>query len=81
MYFCIELQNLAIRSCTFLERWKIARLTPVLKKGDMGRIQNYHPIAIINNFGSVFEKCLVSIISPQIRIIVTTCQQGFINKR
>lgn len=40
--------------------WKTASIIPVYKSGDKSLLQNYRPIALINNFAKLFEKCLKS---------------------
>ena len=42
--------NLAISSKVFPDKWKIARITPVFKKGDKSSIVNYRPISIVEQF-------------------------------
>lgn len=73
--------NLALNTCVFPDRWKITRLTPVFKKGEVDKIDNYRPIAIINNFAKVFEKCLYLDLLPQVKSLISIHQHGFISKR
>lgn len=73
--------TLSVQSSTFPDVWKIARLVPVPKKGDRHSIDNYRPIAIINNFAKVFERCLYNRIYPLVHPLLSTSQHGFVNKR
>ena len=38
--------------------WQKALIIPIFKKGDKTQIQNYRPIALLENFRKLFEKCL-----------------------
>jgi hypothetical protein len=42
--------NLALKSGTFPDSWKIAKIIIVFKKGDRGAIENYRPVALLNYF-------------------------------
>lgn len=42
--------KLALRTLTFPNVWKTARICPILKAGTASEISNYRPIAIISNF-------------------------------
>jgi hypothetical protein len=41
--------NVAIRTCTFPDALKIARVTPIFKSGSKESVENYRPISLINN--------------------------------
>lgn len=73
--------NLALQTSTFPKCWKIAKLCPVFKNGDVHLIENYRPIAIIDNFAKVFEMCLYSYIYSQIKSQLSIAQHGFVSKR
>lgn len=73
--------NLSICTSKFPDIWKSTKLYPVFKKGDRHCIENYRPIAIINNIAKVFEKCLYKSIYPQIQSLISTDQHGFMAKR
>lgn len=38
--------------------WQKALIIPIFKKGDKTQVQNYRPIALLENFRKLFEKCL-----------------------
>ena len=40
----------------FPEKFKLARITPVSKKGSRFDIDNYRPISVLSNFGKLFKK-------------------------
>ena len=77
----MHLFNLSIKTLNFPDAWKIARICPVLKSGDVGVIENYRPISIISNFAKVFEKCIYNRIFAQIKPLITTKQHGFFQSR
>lgn len=43
--------------------WKLARLKPILKKGDSSCVENYRPISNLNTISKLFERCLLNRIS------------------
>ena len=43
--------------------WKLARLKPILKKGDSSKVENYRPISNLNSISKLFERCLLNRIS------------------
>ena len=73
--------NLAIHSQTFPECWKTSKIIPLFKKGDKTAVENYRPIAILNNFAKVFEQIIFDIIYYQIKNIIVDNQHGFIQRR
>ena len=42
----------------FLIKLKLARITPVFKKGSRLDIDNYRPISVLSNFSKLFEKAM-----------------------
>ena len=42
----------------FPEKLKLARITPVFKKGSRFDIDNYRPISVLSNFSKLFEKAM-----------------------
>ena len=55
-----DLLNLCIRQATFPDTFKIARVTPVYKKGCKEDVSNYRPISILNNLSRIFESFIQS---------------------
>ena len=51
-----HLFNIAIETSTFLDSWKIARVTPFFKEGDKCERSNYHPISVLPVIARLFEK-------------------------
>ena len=50
------LLNQSISSGIVPTEWKLARVTPIFKKGKRQDVNNYQPIAIIPAVAKVFEK-------------------------
>lgn len=73
--------NLALKTNTFPQSWKLSRVCPVLKSGNSSEVANYRPISILCNFAKVFEKCLYSRIYPCVRNQISPCQHGFMENR
>ena len=48
--------NECIKSCTFPQCFKIAKVTPLYKKGDKKDPQNYRPISLLSSLSKIFEK-------------------------
>ena len=51
-YIC----NLSIKSNTFPDAWKTAKIKPLLKKGSTLNLNNYRPISILPTLSKVLEK-------------------------
>jgi len=60
------------------ETWKIARITPVYKKGLTTAIENYRPVSNLNALPKLFEICLLQRLERlNIDELVSTAQHGF----
>lgn len=73
-----KLINLAIKSFTFLDKWKRARVVPIFKKGDKCQIENYRPTSILNNCAKVFEQVLYDTVYANIKSFISQFQAGSI---
>ena len=69
--------NEALRQRVFPERWKITRIIPILKSGDVNDIKNYRPIALISIFGKLFEKLLYKRLFFMVKHKLSPLQHGF----
>ena len=56
--------------------WKVARICPVPKKGDLTKIENYRPISLLENFRKLYERCLDGYLKDTIQAISIE-QAGF----
>ena len=52
------LVNDSFATGNFPEKLKLARITPVFKKGSRSEIDNYRPIFVLSNFSKLFEKAM-----------------------
>lgn len=73
--------NLCIVTSKFPNVWKISKITPVFKKGEVNKIENYRPVAIINNFSKVFEIAINEHLSFYLKNKISPLQHGFIKGR
>ena len=48
--------NLSLSTGTFVDEWKIARVSPLFKSDDRRQVGNYRPISILPIVSKVFEK-------------------------
>jgi potassium voltage-gated channel Eag-related subfamily H protein 8 len=74
-----HIYNISINSRGFSEKFKVARVKPLYKKGDIYSIQNYRPISIFLFFSEILEKLMYSrlIIFLNKYNIITEVQNGF----
>ena len=72
--------NRCIRSGLFPNCWKLAHVTPLLKKTPASSCTNYRPISLISCVGKVFERCVHSHVYKFLcnHSILTQSQSGFI---
>ena len=50
--------NSCIETETFPDEWKIAKVTPIFKKGPKSDLNNYRPISVLPTVSKVFEKII-----------------------
>lgn len=62
------------------ESWKLARIQPVPKKGDLTVIKNYRPISLTETLRRLYERMLVRLLSEAIEPLQVE-QGGFRNHR
>lgn len=77
----LTLFNIALRTSTFPDCWKLAKVCPIHKSGDIRDIKNYRGIAIFPNFAKVFEASVYTTIYSTIKNLISTSQHGFMEKR
>ena len=79
----VYLTNLVIKTSTFPDCLKIARVKPLFKKGDKNTCTNYRPISVLPALGKIIEKILSFQIREFLELnhLLTDCQFGFRTKR
>lgn len=73
--------NLAVRNKTFPNRWKEAKVVPILKSGNKAEISNYRQISILSNFSKLLECTIYSDIYPLVKNQISHNQHGFMKQR
>ena len=63
-----NLFNLSIRTGTFPQSWKCARVVPIPKKGDLSNPANYRPISILPILSKILERHIHGIISDHLKV-------------
>lgn len=74
-----NLFNVCFNKGIFPDAFKIAKVTPIFKKGDMSLLDNYRPISIIPILGKILEILLKTRLVKYLEVnnILNTCQFGF----
>ena len=60
---------------------KIAAITPVFKKGDPRKVENYRPVSLLNIDSKILEKCLHIALYNHFQNFLTNSQHGFARRR
>ena len=50
--------NLSLSTGTIPKYLKIAKVTPIFKRGSRDNMNNYRPISVLNIFAKILEKCV-----------------------
>ena len=53
-------------------------LTPIYKKDDRRKVENYRPVSLLDNDSKVFEKCICSALYAHFEKFLTEHQHGFV---
>ena len=64
----------SIRSRTLPHDWKEANISPVLKKGDKTKPENYRPISLTSIACKILQHIVVSTIMTHLDNILSSCQ-------
>ena len=73
--------NLSLESAIFPSDWKVHRICPIPKKGDLHLISNYRPISLLPIMSKVFESLVYSKICHFIYPSLNKQQFGFLPNR
>ena len=73
--------NSIIQTQIIPEKWKVHKVIPIPKKGDLTLVQNYHPISLLSILSKVLERLISDKIINFIKPKLTSHQFGFIKHR
>lgn len=73
--------NLSLKTNTFPQVWKEAKICPVFKKGDSTDVKNYRPISLLSCPAKIFEAILYKFIYNFVKNKISARQHGFLNKK
>jgi len=78
-----HIYNMSLNSGTFPEIFKVARVKPLHKKGDIYSIENYTPISILPIYPKMLEKIMYSRLTVFLNKhnIITEAKNGFTEQK
>ena len=78
-----NIYNASLESGTFPDKLKIAKVTPIHKKGDLRDVSNYRPISVLPVFSKPLEKLMYNRLTAFIdrNEVLTEAQHGFRTKK
>ena len=74
-----QIYDKSIHSGIFPAAWKLARVSPIFKKGDKTDMNNYRPISVISAVAKIFEKAIYDQLYEYLNenSLLSNCQSGF----
>ena len=75
------LYNRSIKESVVPDLWKRAVITPVPKKGDLRKPENWRPISVLSVLAKLLEKHMATLLKPYIVPKLHKSQYGFITGR
>lgn len=75
------LYNLCLKTCTFPEKWKTTKITPIFKSGKQSQIINHRPVAVLSVPAKIFEMVINKYLIHHILTHISDIQHGFLPKR
>ena len=73
--------NLSLKTNTFPEIWKEAKICPVFKKDDISDVKNYRPISLLSCPAKIFESVIYKFVYNSVKNKISTRQHGFQNNK
>lgn len=75
------LYNQSLKTGTFPDAWKQARVVPIYKSGKRECVANYRPVSILSTISKVFESMIHSVLYRHIHKYLISDQYGFVKNR
>ena len=69
--------NLSLRNGKVPSLWKIARVVPVFKSGNIKKPENYRPISILTTFSKILERAIHTQLSSYLEKNFLLCNEQF----
>ena len=63
------------------DSWKFASITPIFKKGDRRKVENYRPVSLLNIDSKTLEKSIHIALYNHFQNFLTKSQHGFVRRR
>ena len=76
-----HLCDLSIKNQCIPDEWKLHKICPIPKKGDLTLVKNYRPITLLPIVSKVLERIVYNKIIPFIRPLLSDHQFGFLKNR
>ena len=73
--------NQSLQSQQFPDEWKVHKICPIPKKGDLLLVQNYRPISLLCILSKVMERAILDVITPFVYPKISRNQYGFMPNR
>ena len=78
---CTFIFKLSMTSGKLPSSWKLANVTPVHKKEDKGKVNNYRPVSLLSVVSKVLERLIHNKVYPAILPLLNDAHHGFRSKR
>ena len=63
------------------DKWKVAAVSPIYKKGDKRLMENYRPVSLLNIMSKLLEKCMYPALYDHFIKFITRSQHSFVENR
>jgi hypothetical protein len=73
--------NLCLDSGYVPNKWKLANIIPIFKKGNPELVNNYRPVSLLTVISKVLERCIHSHVYAITRHDILNSQHGFMSNR
>ena len=60
------------------DSWQLSAITPIFKKWDRRKVENYRPVSLLNIDSKILEKCIYVALCNHFRKFLTKSQHGFV---